>query len=94
MSVRRFGSKPLQLEDLIRAGAFDCLDQRPPNVLRNQLLCVLPRAILAGQSKQDDRKHGQLGLFDDIALSSAQGGDGNGHASPLLGRKEPRKRAA
>jgi DNA polymerase-3 subunit alpha len=71
------------VETLIRAGAFDCLDQRRPNLLRNQLLCVLPRAIQAGQSKQDDRRHGQLGLFDDIALSAAHGGDGNGHASPL-----------
>ena len=36
------------VETLIRAGAFDCLDARRPNLLRNQLLCVLPRAIQAG----------------------------------------------
>ena len=43
-------------ETLIRAGAFDCLDARKPNLLRNQLLCVLPRAIQSGQAKQDDRQ--------------------------------------
>jgi DNA polymerase-3 subunit alpha len=48
-------------ETLVRAGAFDSLGAR-----RAQLLAVLPRAILAGQSRQDDRKRGQRGLFDDM----------------------------
>jgi DNA polymerase III subunit alpha len=76
------------VETLIRAGAFDCLDDRRPNLLRNQLLCVLPRAIQAGQSKQDDRRRGQLGLFDDLETNDlpASRNGGNGHAavaSPL-----------
>ncbi len=49
-------------ETLVKAGAFDCLGAR-----RSQLLAVLPRAIQAGQAKQDDRKRGQRGLFDDLA---------------------------
>ena len=32
------------VETLIRAGAFDCLDDRRPNLLRSQLPSVLPRA--------------------------------------------------
>ena len=56
------------VETLIRAGAFDCLDDRRPNLLRSQLLCVLPRAIQSGQSKQDDRRRGQLGLFDELEM--------------------------
>ena len=69
------------VETLIRAGAFDCLDDRRPSLLRSQLLCVLPRAIQSGQSKQDDRRRGQLGLFDDLDakdLSASKNG-GNGH---------------
>ena len=69
------------VETLIRAGAFDCLDDRRPSLLRSQLLCVLPRAIQSGQSKQDDRRRGQLGLFDDLdakELSASRNG-GNGH---------------
>jgi DNA polymerase III subunit alpha len=63
-------------ETLIRAGAFDCLDARKPNLLRNQLLCVLPRAIQSGQAKQDDRRRGQRGLFDEIETPGK-----NGHAN-------------
>ncbi|MCW2573851.1 MAG: DNA-directed polymerase PolC, partial [Frankiales bacterium] len=48
------------VETLIKAGAFDSLGAR-----RSQLLAVLPRAVLAGQSRQDDRKRGQRGFFDD-----------------------------
>jgi len=47
-------------ETLIRAGAFDFLGAR-----RAQLLTILPRAMQAGQSKQEDRKRGQRGLFDE-----------------------------
>ncbi len=73
------------VETLIRAGAFDCLDERRPNLLRSQLLCVLPRAIQAGQSKQDDRRRGQLGLFDDIETKdlSPHLNGGNGHVPAM-----------
>jgi DNA polymerase-3 subunit alpha len=47
-------------ETLIRAGAFDFLGAR-----RSQLLAILPRAVQGGQAKQEDRKRGQRGLFDD-----------------------------
>lgn len=49
------------VETLIRAGAFDCFGAR-----RAQLLAVLPRAVQSGQAKQEDRKRGQRGLFDDV----------------------------
>ena len=52
------------VETLIKAGAFDCLKAR-----RAQLLAVLPRAVLAGQSRQADLKRGQRGLFDDEAAA-------------------------
>ena len=69
-------------ETLIRAGAFDVLGAR-----RAQLLAVLPRAIQAGQAKQDDRRRGQRGLFDDLEAASRPAptamvsGQGNGHAT-------------
>ena len=47
------------VETLIHAGAFDCLGAK-----RAQLLAILPRALQAGQAKQEDRNRGQLGLFD------------------------------
>jgi DNA polymerase-3 subunit alpha len=63
-------------ETLIRAGAFDVLGAR-----RAQLLAILPRAIQAGQAKQDDRRRGQRGLFDDLEAARGPGfsGDGNGN---------------
>jgi DNA polymerase III subunit alpha len=70
-------------ETLIHAGAFDCLGAR-----RAQLLAILPRAIQAGQAKQEDRKRGQLGFSFDIFEKPAHNGNGkangngNGHASP------------
>ena len=67
-------------ETLIRAGAFDCLDARKPNLLRNQLLCVLPRAIQSGQAKQDDRRRGQRGLFDQLE-TPGHNGHSNGAAT-------------
>ncbi len=70
VSTREVGSGAA--ETLIRAGAFDCLGAR-----RSQLLAILPRAILGGQAKQDDRRRGQRGLFDDL---DAAGGS-NGHGS-------------
>jgi DNA polymerase-3 subunit alpha len=54
------------VETLIRAGALDCLGAR-----RAQLLAVLPRAIQAGASKQEDRRRGQRGLFDDADEAAA-----------------------
>ena len=69
------------VETLIRAGAFDCLDARKPNLLRNQLLCVLPRAIQSGQAKQDDRRRGQRGLFDQLETARARTATRNGTAT-------------
>ena len=57
-------------ETLIRAGAFDCFGAR-----RSQLLAILPRAMQAGQAKQEDKKRGQRGLFDEVDESA------NGHAN-------------
>ncbi len=47
------------VETLIYAGGFDGLGAR-----RSQLLAIMQRSLLAGQAKQEDRKRGQLGLFD------------------------------
>jgi DNA polymerase-3 subunit alpha len=70
------------VETLIHAGAFDCLGAR-----RSQLLAILPRTLQAGQAKQDDRRRGQLGLFDEVEASSTAEptGNGNGHVSRLSG---------
>ncbi len=57
-------------ETLIKAGAFDCLGGR-----RSQYLAVLPRAVQAGQARQEDRKRGQKSLFDAFAS--------NGHAEEV-----------
>jgi DNA polymerase-3 subunit alpha len=69
-------------ETLIRAGAFDTLGAK-----RSQLLAILPRAIQAGQAKQDDRRRGQRGLFDDLETAGpgkgGGNGNGNGHATAL-----------
>jgi DNA polymerase-3 subunit alpha len=70
------------VETLIHAGAFDCLGAR-----RAQLLAILSRALQAGQAKQDDRRRGQLGLFDLLeagaqhppGLNGNGNGTGNGH---------------
>ncbi len=45
-------------------------------------MSVLPRAIQSGQSKQDDRRRGQLGLFDEIETKGQKthANGGNGHA--------------
>ena len=68
------------VETLIHAGAFDCLGAK-----RSQLLAILPRALQAGQAKQEDRRRGQRGLFDDIESSvrSQSKADGNGHVAHL-----------
>jgi len=68
------------VETLIHAGAFDCL-----GVKRSQLLAILPRALQAGQAKQEDRRRGQLGLFDDLESSARcqRKDDGNGHTAHI-----------
>ena len=48
------------LETLVKAGAFDSLGAR-----RAQLYAVVDRAMQSGASAADDRKHGQMSLFDD-----------------------------
>jgi DNA polymerase-3 subunit alpha len=66
------------VETLIHAGAFDCMGAK-----RSQLLAVLPRALQAGQSKQNDRRRGQLGLFDRIESTARPNGNGHGRIEPL-----------
>jgi DNA polymerase-3 subunit alpha len=68
------------VETLIHAGAFDGLGAK-----RSQLLAILPRSLQAGQSKQEDRRRGQLGLFDDLESVACfpSRGDGNGHVAPF-----------
>ncbi len=68
------------VETLIHAGAFDYLGAK-----RSQLLAILPRALQAGQAKQDDRRRGQRGLFDDIesAARSNAKANGNGQLAAL-----------
>jgi DNA polymerase-3 subunit alpha len=58
------------LERLIKVGAFDCTGAN-----RYQLWEALPGALQAASQAQDDRKHGQLNLFE--ALESS---NGSGHA--------------
>jgi DNA polymerase-3 subunit alpha len=60
-------------ETLIRAGAFDFLGAR-----RSQLLTILPRAMQGGQAKQEDRKRGQRGLFDDFEADAPPTANGDG----------------
>jgi DNA polymerase-3 subunit alpha len=64
------------VETLIHSGAFDGLGAK-----RSQLLGILPRALQAGQAKQEDRRRGQLGLFDDLEAAAPvpSRGGGNGH---------------
>src|SRR5262249_18474062 len=66
------------VETLIHAGAFDFLGAR-----RSQLLAILPKTLQAGQAKQEDRRRGQLGLFDvlDGAAHAAAQANGNGHVA-------------
>ncbi len=72
--IREVGSGCV--ETLIHAGAFDCLGAR-----RSQLLAILPRAIQAGQARQDDRRRGQRGLFDELEAHPANGNGRNNGAS-------------
>ncbi|MGD0040472.1 MAG: DNA polymerase III subunit alpha [Isosphaeraceae bacterium] len=74
VSTREVGSGCA--ETLIRAGAFDSLGAR-----RAQLLAILPRAIQGGQAKQDDRRRGQRGLFDDLEATLGSGSNGHGNGN-------------
>src|SRR5260370_689729 len=49
------------LERLIKAGAFDCMGAR-----RRQLMEAMPRAISAVEQAQNDRRIGQLNLFESL----------------------------
>jgi DNA polymerase III subunit alpha len=76
VSVKEVGQSCSEV--LIKAGAFDLLGAK-----RSQLLAVLPRAVQAGQAKQDDRKRGQRGLFDDIDRPEAARGSTSAHVLNL-----------
>jgi DNA polymerase-3 subunit alpha len=56
------------LEKLVQAGALDCFGAR-----RAQLMHVVPQAIQAAKSLQQDQKVGQMNLF-----AAFDGGDSNG----------------
>jgi DNA polymerase-3 subunit alpha len=56
------------LEKLIKAGAFDCFGAG-----RAPLLHVLPRALLSASEFQQDRRHGQLNLFETLGPGAANG---------------------
>ena len=56
------------LERLIKAGAMDGFAS--PFAHRAQLMIALPNAIQSAESAQQDRKHGQLNLFDDVEAST------------------------
>ena len=71
------------VETLIRAGAFDSLGAR-----RTAPGDPAARAIQDGQSKQDDRRHGQRGLFDDLEdrrVSVSRHGQATARAGPGSG---------
>lgn len=69
------------IETLIKAGAFDALGPK-----RGQHLAILEKCILAGQARQEDRKRGQMNLFDsdeDQAQGSGSGEPGTPGGMPL-----------
>jgi DNA polymerase-3 subunit alpha len=55
------------LEKLIKAGAMDCFGAH-----RRQLFEVLPAALQSAAESQQDRRRGQLSLFDSGAATSAE----------------------
>jgi hypothetical protein len=63
------------IERLIKVGAFDCTGAK-----RSQLWDALPGALQAASQAQDDRKHGQLNLFEVMDA-------GNGDAVPSANDK-------
>ncbi len=56
------------LERLIKAGALDCLGGR-----RSQLMAVLPRAMDSAQALQQDRRLGQMNLFEAFGTDEGTG---------------------
>jgi DNA polymerase-3 subunit alpha len=58
------------IERLIKVGAFDCTGAK-----RSQLWDALPGALQAASQAQDDRKHGQMNLFDVLESTN---GESNG----------------
>jgi DNA polymerase-3 subunit alpha len=54
------------IEKLIKAGAFDCSGAR-----RAQLMHVLPRALQSASELQQDRRHGQMNLFESLSNGTA-----------------------
>jgi DNA polymerase-3 subunit alpha len=62
------------VESLIKAGAFDSLDQT-----RAGLLGGLDQAMEAGQRRQRDREEGQVSLFEGLSGAPT---DGHGRARP------------
>jgi DNA polymerase-3 subunit alpha len=58
------------IERLIKVGSFDCTDAK-----RSQLWDALNGALQAASQAQDDKKHGQLNLFETMASAN-----GDGHA--------------
>jgi DNA polymerase III subunit alpha len=62
------------IEKLIKAGAFDCFRAH-----RSQLMHVLGRAIQAAGELQEDKRHGQLNLFE-----AFNGAAENGETSEAL----------
>lgn len=54
------------IESLIKCGAFDSLGAR-----RSQLLAVLERSVDAAASRQRDKASGQIGLFGEETMNSA-----------------------
>jgi DNA polymerase III subunit alpha len=56
------------IERLIKVGAFDCTGAK-----RSQLWDALPGALQAASQAQDDKKHGQLNLFETMEVSNDEG---------------------
>ncbi len=62
------------IERLIKVGAFDCTGAK-----RAQLWDALGGALQAASQAQEDKRHGQLNLFDAVEATTEEA---NGHAAP------------
>ena len=69
------------IEKLIKAGGFDRLGGH-----RSQLMEALPRAVGAAGQLQQDRRHGQGSLFEDIERRRGQQRGCEGCATSRSGR--------
>lgn len=56
------------IEKLIKAGAFDCF-----KAARSQLFAILGRAIQAAGELQEDKRRGQMSLFEELAETTENG---------------------